>query len=134
LLVFVYALLLCQEIVVNQVICFKNNGEADLELAIMGIECGCKKAHLHGHEPKLANCCQLLPRFDFCYDLLLNNPWLERDISPDTPEIKIIKQYELTDSIDSILTEPFKQLPESVPVSKFVYPLPFLNGSVILRC
>lgn len=134
LLVFVYALLLCQEIVVNQVLCWKENGEADLELAIMGIDCHCKKAHLHGHELKFTNCCQLLAGFDFCYDQLLDNPWLERDISPGTPQIKIVKQYDLIDLINFKLTEPFRQLPESVPVSKFLYPPPFPNGSVILRC
>lgn len=134
LLVIVYALLLCQEVVINHVLCYKDNGKADLELAIMGVECLCKKAHLHGHQPKIKNCCQLLAKFNFCYDQLLNSPWLERDISPDIPEIKIVKQYNLTDTIYFKLIEPFRHLPEAVPVSKFLYPSPFPIGSVILRC
>jgi len=42
LLLSIYALFMCQEIMINQVLCFKDNGDADVELAIFGLQCECK--------------------------------------------------------------------------------------------
>jgi hypothetical protein len=140
LLVIVYALLLCQEVIVSQVLCYKDNGRVDLELAAFSIQCQCR-SHKHHSHPSLITqsetCGQFFSKFDFdcCYDQLLNSPWLERNITgSNTFAVNLIKQHDLTCQNNPQLTAPSRQLPEAVPVSKFLYPPPFPNGSVILRC
>ncbi|NIM81388.1 MAG: hypothetical protein GTN68_24425 [Candidatus Aminicenantes bacterium] len=139
LLMIVYALLLCQEVVLIQVLCYKDNGCVDLELAAFSIQCHCQSHKHHSHPSLIAQsekCSQFSSKFDFdcCYDQLLNSPWLERNITDNIFAVNLIKQHDLTYQNNTQLTEPFRQLPEAVPVSKFLYPSPFPNGSVILRC
>jgi len=134
----VYALLLHHEVVVNQVLCHKNDGSADLELAILGFKCECRNINDRSHSPhrKPENRNQLFPRFIDCYDLPLGDAWLKRNITESTFEFETdsSKQYDLNLQIKLQLDDPFGRLIESIPLSKFLEKIPPQKGSVVLRC
>jgi hypothetical protein len=75
LLITAYALLLCQEVVVSQVLCYKDNGCTDLELAVFSIQCNCRSHKHHSHLSLMTTSekrSQFSSKFDFdcCYDQL----------------------------------------------------------------
>ena len=136
LLLSIYALFMCQEIIVNQVLCVKDNGEADIELAIFGFQCECKNEDSHTHlgHPKTKNTRQLSAKCFDCIDLPMDNTWMKRNITNTNLEINLVKQCDLDNQIYLQLDSPFKRLPESVPKSKFLYSSLSPVDSVILRC
>jgi hypothetical protein len=127
---------MCQEIIVNQVLCFKDNGEADIELAIFGFQCECKNENSHTHldHPETKTPRQLCAKCFDCIDLPLDNPWMKRNITKINVGINFVKQCDLDNQIYLQLDDPFKRLPESVPKSKFLYKSLSLVDSVVLRC
>jgi hypothetical protein len=136
LLIIVYALLVFQEVAVNQVLCYKENGRADLELAIFDLACECREAHAFHHNSNDGPTCgddSCLS--STCFDLPLNNSWLERNILAEPPEIKLCKLGDPPIALDLLfLNAPFKRLPEPVPLHGLFYIPPFPNDSVFLRC
>jgi hypothetical protein len=136
LLLSIYALFMCQEIMINQVLCFKDNGDADIELAIFGFQCECKKEDPHTYidHPRTSALLQLCGKCFDCFDLLLDNTWLKRTITNNNLEINFVKQCDLVNQIYLQLDYPFTGLPESVPKSKFLYISLFPVDSVVFRC
>jgi hypothetical protein len=136
LLLSIYTLFMCQEIIVNQVLCFKDNGDADIELAIFGFQCECKKedSHTHIDLSQSKNPLQLCAECFDCFDLPLENTWMKRNIPNTNPEINFVKQCDLDNQIYLQLDNPFRLLPESVPKSKFLYISLSPVDSVVLRC
>ncbi|UCH97947.1 MAG: hypothetical protein JSV88_14125 [Candidatus Aminicenantes bacterium] len=136
LLLSIYALFMCQEIMVNQVLCCKDNGTADIELAIFGFQCDCKNKNPHTHldHSKTKNPRQLSAKSFDCFDLPLANTWMKRNIPNINFEINLVKQYDLNIQVPLQLNDPFRRLPESVPKSKFIYQSGSLVDSVVLRC
>ena len=136
LLLSIYALFMCQEIMVNQVLCFKDNGDADIELAIFGFQCECKNEDPHTHldHPETKNSLQSCAKCFDCFDLPLDNFWMKRNITNTNLEINFVKQCDLDNQIYLQLDNPFRLLPGSVPKSKFLYNSLSPVDSVILRC
>lgn len=87
LLMLVYALLMFQEIAVDQVLCYKENGDVHLELAVFSLKCNCFEIHNHPITPqdshKTNDCSKLSCQFVNCIDQPFNTSWLERDITPN---------------------------------------------------
>lgn len=136
LLLSIYALFMCQEIIVNQVLCFKDNGNADIELAIFGFQCECTKEDslTHLNHPETKTSLQLGAQCFDCIDFPLEDTWMKRNITNTNFEINIGTQPMLNNRVNLQLTDPFKRLPESVPKSKFLYNSLSPVDSVILRC
>lgn len=136
LLLSIYALFMCQEIMVNQVLCVKDNGNANIELAIFGFQCECTKedSHTHPDHPETNTPRQLCAKCFDCYDLPLDNTWKKRNITNTNLEINFVKQCDLDNQIYLQLDNPFRLLPESVPKSKFLYNSLSPVDSVVLRC
>ena len=136
LLLIIYALFMCQEIMVNQVLCHKNNGDIDIELAVFGFQCECKNEDSHTHvDPNQTEIPQQVCDNCFdCFDLPLENTWMKRILINDDLEIKLLKQCDLDNHIFLQLNNPFRCLPESVPKSKFLCISLSPVGSVVLRC
>jgi hypothetical protein len=136
LLLSIYALFMCQEIMVNQVLCVKDNGNADIELSIFGFQCECTKedSHIHLDHPETNTPLQLCAQCFDCIDLPLENTWMKRYITNTNLKINLVRQCDLDNQIYLQLDNPFKRLPESVPKSKFLYNSLSPVDSVILRC
>lgn len=136
LLLIFYALFMCQEIMVNQVLCLKDNGDADIELAIFGFQCECIKkdsyTHLDHHETSVL--LQLSGKCFDCFDFPLDNNWLKRNITNTNIETNFVQQCDLDNQISLQLDNPFTRLPESVPKSKFLYSFLSPVDSVVFRC
>ena len=136
LLLIMYALFIYQEIIVCQLLCCKSNGTQNIELALFSFQCNCQynNRHIESTTPYSPNENLVSPRTNGCFDLLLESPWPKRNINPQKPGIDFITQYHLNFPIEFRLSEPFRCLPEAVPLSKFLY-LPFLPlNSVVQRC
>ena len=134
----VYALLLCHEVMVNPVLCYRNDGSSGLELAILGFQCECRDINDHAHSKhcKTGNCSQFSPRFFDCFDLPLGDAWLKRNITKNTFEFEI-SSFDQCDPYLQIklqLNDPFGRFIESIPLSKFLEKILTEKGSVILRC
>jgi hypothetical protein len=131
-----YAMFMYQEIMINQVLCFKDNGDADVELAIFGFQCECKKVapHTHLNHTETSTLLQLCGKCFDCFDLPLDNTWLKRNITNNNLEINFVKQCDLVNHIYLQLDYPFIGLPESVPKSKFLYNILSPVDSVVFRC
>lgn len=136
LLLVVYALLLCCEVAVNQVLCHKNDGSVDIEPAFLGFQCQCENDHSHPSHLEADKCEQLYTQLPCCYDLPLGDTWSKRNITHRAfgVELNHIIQYHLSIQIDLQLSDPFKRLPESVPLSKFLYKISSPKNSIVLRC
>lgn len=136
LLLGICALFICQEILVNQVLCFKDNGAADLELAIFSFKCQCEDEipFANPDQPESQNQRQLSSRLNDCFDWPLSGPWVKRNINNITLRINYLKKYSLDYQIILLLDDPCKRLPETVPLSKFLYNPTYFLDSVILRC
>lgn len=132
----IYTLFMCQEIIVNEVLCFKDSGNANIELAIFGFQCECTKedsrTHLDHTETNTPQ--QLCAQCSNCYDLPQENTWMKRNIPNPNPEINFVKQCDLDNQIYLQWGNPFKPLPGLVPISKLLYISLSPVDSVILRC
>ena len=138
LLVIFYALFMYQEIIVCQLLCCKANGSRDIELALFSFQCNCRYNDQHRHiespSPISPNRSLVSLRINGCLDLPLETTWLNRNSCPQTQGVNFITQYYLHFPIEFRLNEPFRCLPEAVPLSKFLY-LPYSPvNSVIQRC
>jgi len=136
LLLIIYALFIYQEIIVCQLLCCKSNGTQDIEMALFSFQCDCKfnYRHTESTSPYSPNDNLASPGTNGCFDLLLENFWPKRNINPQKPDSDFITQYYLNFTIEFRLNEPFRCLPETVSLSKFLY-LPFLPlNSVVQRC
>ena len=131
-----YALFMCQEIMINQVLCFKDSGDADVELAFFGFQCECKKKapHTYIDHPEKSTLLQLCGKCFDCFDLPLDNTWLKRNITNNNLGINFVRQYDLNNQIFLQLDNPFTSLPGSVPKSKFIYISLSPVDSVVFRC
>jgi len=136
LLLSIYALFMCQEIIVNQVLCFKDNGDADIELAIFGFQCECNNGNPHNHldHPETNISLQLCAKCFDCFDLPLDNTWKKRNITNNNLKINFVKQCDLDNQIYLQLDNPFSRSPELVPKSKFIYISLSPVDSLVLRC
>lgn len=136
LLLSIYALFMCQEIIINQVLCVKDNGDANIELAIFGFQCECTKEgpHTHIDHPETNTLRQLCTQCFDCIDLPLDNTWMKRNIANTNLEFNFVKQCDLDNQIYLQLDNPFRLLPESVPKSKFLYNFLSPVDSLVLRC
>jgi len=133
-----YALLMFQEVVLHQVLCYKPNGTVDLELAFFDSRCECGHDQLCHHSAPTSyfpgeatiECCN-----NGCFDLLINSAWLERvrGDSSNAPT-KLINYYDIAVNHSIPVDEPLKLLPETVPISKFLHTPPSPIDGVILRC
>jgi hypothetical protein len=136
LLLSIYALLLGQEIIVNQVLCVKNNGVEAIELAVLDFQCQCKPKSPHYHpkgvEPQfqtrlVSQCCD-------CFDLLLEISWIERNIPNISVENKVLQRFAPNRPPALPLNAPCRRLFAPIQGSKFPgAPLP-VPGSMIMRC
>jgi len=136
LLLSIYTLFMCQEIIVNQVLCIKEKGNTNIELAIFGFQCECTKEysgihldHLEINFPR-----QLCSQCFNCYDLPLENTWMKRNVNSTNFEINLAKQCDLDNQIYLQLNNSLSVLLESVPISKFLYISLSPVDSVALRC
>ncbi len=138
LLLSVYALLLFHEVMVNPVFCHKNDGSADLELAILGFQCECRDIndHSHSHRCKPENCSRFSPQFFDCFDLPLGDAWLKRNITKNTFEFEInsFNQCDPYVQIKLQLNDPFGRFIESIPLSKFLEKILTERDCIVLRC
>lgn len=136
LLLSIYTLFMCQEIIFNQVLCVKYNDNADIELAIFGFLCECTKVDSHTHldHPETKTLRQLCVQCFDCFDLPLDNIWMKRNITNTNIQINLVKQCDLDNQIYLQLDNPFGLLPESIPKSKFLYNFLSPFDSVVLRC
>ena len=136
LLLSIYALFMCQEIIVNQVLCFKDNGDADIELAIFGFQCECTKedSHTHLDHPETNTPLQLCAKCFDCIDLPLDNNWMKRNITNTNVKINFVKQCDLDNQINLQIGHPLIRLPELVPKSKFLYISLSPVDNLVLRC
>ena len=132
----IYALFMCQEIIVNQVLCVKGSGNADIELAIFGFQCECKKEDslTHPDHPETNTLEQICPQCFDCFDLPLENTWVKRIVNNPTFEINFVKQCDVDNQIFLQLDNPFLRFPESVPKSKFLFISLSPVDTVVLRC
>ncbi len=141
LLLFVHALLLFHEVAVNRVLCYKNGGSVDLELALFDYRCFCKDSD--------SQCCEdddhhsrwqpgTLPEIgeqsNTCWDLPFNGSWLERVITPGTEKIHFVKLCDLNIKINIQLDDAFRCFFDSLPLRKYLDRAPSELNSVILRC
>jgi hypothetical protein len=136
LLLSIYTLFMCQEIIVNQVLCVKDNGNANIELAIFGFQCECKKevSHAHLDFSQIKTLRQLCAQCFDCVDLPQENTWIKRNINNTNFEINLVKQCDLDTQIYLQLDNPSRLLPGSILKGKFLYnSLPTVD-SVIFRC
>ena len=132
----VYSFLMAEEIVLNQVLCYKYDGSVDLEFAFLGFKCMC---HLHHSDlPQKTergtvffseNCC--------CFDLLIGNNLFERNLTSIIDLAKTVKYL-----ISGIQLDLFTKTKHNdcrdffdfLPLSKFLYSPLFQNKSVVLLC
>ncbi|MCP5101997.1 MAG: hypothetical protein GY950_01395 [bacterium] len=138
LLLFVHALLLVHEVAVNRVLCYKNDGTADLEPAFFGFNCVCKDdggcGHDHHSTPQPGTPPQLCNQSDGCFDQPLESNWLERNISAGTHHIQFVRQGDRGCDINRFLEDANGSFFQSLPLSKYLDKPPSLHKSVILRC
>jgi hypothetical protein len=136
LLLSLYTLFMCQEIIVNQVLCVKDNGNANIELAIFGFRCECKKedSHTHLDHPEINTPRQLCAQCFDCVDLPQENTWMKRNITNTSLKINFVKQCDLDNQIYLQLDNPFTRLPGSIPKSKFLFNSLSPVNSLVLRC
>ncbi|HLP58038.1 MAG TPA: hypothetical protein VK186_04375 [Candidatus Deferrimicrobium sp.] len=95
LLMLVYALLMFQEIAVNQVLCYKKNGAVNLELAVLSLNCDCFEIHDHpgssSETTSPGKCFQLSCEYKNCVDQPFNSSWLVRNLNPNRPGTRFIQ-------------------------------------------
>ena len=136
LLLTVYALLLFHEVVLNHVLCFKNDGTTEFELAFFDLNCQCKEKNDHSPYTEPGESIRIFPQSDDCYDLPVGNSWLNRNTNAGAISVDVnrVRQYNLNLQAKLQLKTPFGRLPEAVPLSKFTGKNPPLTDSVVLRC
>lgn len=147
-------LLLSQEIFLQQVLCFKNNGEYDVELAILGLGCLCKDNQCQDHEhdfkkpdmpaitqekanDSLVQLCALFNDGVTCIDVPLTGNWLERllNCSRLVPG-GFIALWDMTAQQPANRENFAAGIIESIPRCKFIFfsPPHLQNNSVLMRC
>ena len=129
-------LFMTQEIVVNQVLCYKENGALDVELAFLGFQCQCKTncAHDHYSATEPVNTRQLAPHCINCFDLPLDGAWLNRDMRNAAPDIHLVTHHDITYSNNFQPENPYTRLSKAVPLRKFLLYHLIPTTGVILRC
>jgi len=141
LLMLVYALLMFQEIAVNQVLCYKKDGTVNLELAVLSLKCICVESHDHPGSPSASpnpgKCSQSLCQYSNCIDQPLNTSWLDRDITPNSSGSRFNHQTDPNHHINSKATVALNRLSTPdflIKLSKFLPNSSFQENSNILRC
>ena len=139
LLMLVYAVLMFQEIAVNQVLCYKINGTVNLELAVLNFKCNCFEIHDHpsSNSSDPSQCSQLSCQFNRCMDQPLNTSWLERDINPTNPETHFINQKCPNDHIYIKIPEILNWFPTPgflINLTKFLPNASHQGHNTSLRC
>lgn len=137
----VYALLMFQEIAVNQVLCYKKDGTVNLELAVLSLKCICVESHDHADSPSASpnpgKCSQSLCQYNNCIDQPLNTSWLERDITPNSSGSRFNDQKDPNDHINSKATEALTRLSTPgflIKLTKFLPNACFQENNAVLRC
>ncbi len=157
-LISVYALLMFSEITVNTVLCYKENGQFDLEMVVLDFICACPESpdnhqhhaenddshphdhqyadhdHDHDHEtdrlPRMQKTCR------HCFDIPFDGSWLER-VNPTSTAVDL--------SAKTVLFQPHLPTMNGIqgtedgflqlkPLTKFLVPPPALTGTTVLRC
>lgn len=141
LLMLVYALLMFQEIAVNQVLCHKKNGAVNLELAVLSFKCNCFEIHNHPttpqHSPNPDQCSQFFCQLDNCIDQPVNTSWLVRDLNSRPSGCRF---YNRNNSNDQICCKTFEAKSRfSAPgflirLTKFLSNTSSQENNTILRC
>jgi len=141
LLMLVYALLMFQEIAVNQVLCYKKDGTVNLELAVLSLKCICVESHDHPGSPSESQdpgkCAQSFCQYSNCIDQPFNTSWLERDITPNSSGSRFNHQTDPNHHINSKATVALNRLSTPdflIKLSKFLPNSSFQENSNILRC
>jgi hypothetical protein len=141
LLMLVYALLLFQEIAVNQVLCYKKDGAVNLELAVLSFKCNCIEIHNHPltphHIPNPDQCSQLDCQLDNCTDQPINTCWLVRDLNSRPSGSRFYKQNNPNDQINCQSFETLNRFSTAgflIKLTKFLSKLSPQEGNTILRC
>ena len=108
-----YTLFMCQEIIVSHVMCLKDNGDTDIELALFGFQCECKKKDPHNHldHSETSALLQLDGKCFDCFDFPLDYTWMKRNITNTNIEINFVQQCDLDNQISLQLDNPFTRLP-----------------------
>jgi hypothetical protein len=136
-----YALLMFQEIAVNQVLCYKKNGTVNLELAVLSLKCICVESHDHPGSPSESQdpgkCVQSLCQYNNCIDQPVNTSWLERDITPNSSGFLFNDQNDPNDHINIKATEALNRFSTPgflIKLTKFLPNTFFQDNNAILRC
>jgi hypothetical protein len=133
LLISVYALLMLQEIVLTQVVCYKQNGQANLEMATFGLKCNCIQGHPdHASSNSCFEC-----KTDSCVDQPLDNSWLERITNPTISKTDLVKQFNITIQNLNRSGEIQNQVLESLLLISITKAPPIIsnqNDNAVLRC
>lgn len=135
LLLFIYSILIAQETLFNQVLCYKNNGSFDLELAFCGFKCECEHNHSKHHKTKNGN--QLFSENECCFDVPIGNSLLERVLSFKITYFNIIKLHNLSDELICYpinQTIQYRSFFDLLPLSKFMNSFLFHINKVIIQC
>lgn len=141
LLLLVYALFLSQETLLNQVLCVKADGSADVELTFLSFICDCKdEDHDHQHQNEEKNesrfcsetgCCITS---GCCFDQPIDDSLLTRNKTADTPYPAVITLHNSHCKAQSSLPHPYVSLLDLFPLSKFIEKPPSPTGKTILIC
>ncbi|MCK4762276.1 MAG: hypothetical protein KAW12_08780 [Candidatus Aminicenantes bacterium] len=141
LLLLVYALFLSQKILLNQVLCFKPDGSADVELAFLSFICDCKDEdhdHIHHGEEKNESrycsetgCCITS---GCCFDQPIEDSLLRRDKTAASPYPALSKVRSVQGEEKITLPNPCVSFLDLIPLSKFLEQVPFLKGKTIMLC
>ncbi len=141
LLMLVYALLMFQEIAVNQVLCYKKNGAVNLELAVLNLKCNCFEIHDHPVSPSASpnpgKCFQVSCQYSTCVDQPFNSSWLERDINANRPGTRSAQLNDPNDQItiqSTACLSRFSMLGFLIKLTKFLPNTFSQENNAILRC
>ncbi|MCP4158229.1 MAG: hypothetical protein GY757_61585 [bacterium] len=133
----------------NRVLCYKENGLIELEMACSNFHCLCKHTntcndeeqehdHLHSQqsrhqhadpdgcehlstqEHKHAAVKQISPRSDSCLDKPFESSWLDRVLNPESEDTVLKKVHNYNINSLVCLNEPFDRFFDSLPLSKFL--------------
>ena len=141
LLFFIHALVLINEVAVNRVLCYKNDGSVDLELAFFDYRCFCKDSDTqccedddHHSRWQAGTLPEICEQSNTCWDKPFNGSWLEREKTPGTEEIHFVKLYDLNIKTNFQLDDAFRCFFDSLPLRKYIDRALSELNSVILCC
>ena len=134
-LLLVYSILIAEEILLNQVLCYKGDGSVDLEFAFCGFKCECPQLHSgHAkHGERLSFCLNDL----CCFNLLTGNSLFDKEFNIKINSFKIVKLFDFTNEFILFQLSKynhFRSFFKLLPLTKFLYSFSSHKNNVILNC